>query len=102
MRANVHEKIKLKQGHSKIACNASHLQHVQRLLASNDTADEYDDQSCTVYRQLELEELADVIKNSAAPEHSFDDGREVVIEDDDVCSFLGNLSAFSESTIIIL
>ena len=75
------------------SCNVSHLQHGKRLLASDDRADEYDDQSCTINRQLELEELADVVKDSSAPQHSFDDGREVVIEDDDVCSLLGHFGA---------
>ena len=92
-RGRARQKFVLKSRRVHKSCNVSHLQHGKRLLASDDRADEYDDQSCTINRQLELEELADVVKDSSAPQHSFDDGREVVIEDDDVCSLLGHFGA---------
>ena len=42
---------------------------------------------------LELQELADVGEHGAAPQHSLDDGGEVVVHDDDVGRLLGHLGA---------
>ena len=71
----------------------SHLEDVERLDTTHDCANKADEQSRTVDSKLELEELADVGKDTAAPEHRLHDGAEVVIKDDDVGSFLGHLGA---------
>mmetsp|Transcript_11062 Transcript_11062/g.26853 ORF Transcript_11062/g.26853 Transcript_11062/m.26853 type:complete len:414 (-) Transcript_11062:540-1781(-) len=46
-----------------------------------------------VHRELELEELADVVVHAAPPLHRLYDGREVVVEDDNVRRVLGHLRA---------
>ena len=43
-----------------------------------------------VNRELELQELADVVEHGAAPHNRLDDGRKVVVQNDDVGRLLGD------------
>ena len=69
------------------------LQHIEGRLARGDGCDEGHDQRHKVDGQLELQELADVAEDRAAPQHRLDNGGEVVIQDDNVCGLLSHLSA---------
>ncbi len=69
------------------------LQHIEGRLARGDGRDEGHHQRHKVDGQLELQELSDVAKDRAAPQHRLDDGGEVVIQDDNVRGLLGHLSA---------
>lgn len=68
------------------------LQHVERLLLHK-RANERDDERHDVDCQLELQELADVVEDGAAPQHSEHDALEVVVEDDNVGRLLRHLRA---------
>ena len=54
---------------------------------------EGDDDGDHVDGQLELKELGDAVVDVAAPHHRLDDAREIVVSQDDVGRFLGNVRA---------
>jgi hypothetical protein len=57
--------------------------------------DEVHHQGDDVHRELELHEFLDVDVDGTAPFGNVDDGREIVVHDDHVSVFLGNLLALA-------
>mmetsp|Transcript_122122 Transcript_122122/g.182408 ORF Transcript_122122/g.182408 Transcript_122122/m.182408 type:complete len:718 (+) Transcript_122122:85-2238(+) len=69
-----------------------HLYCVERGLGEDGSSHTGQRARRDVHRQLELEELADVVVHTAAPLDSGDNGHEVVVHDDDVRGILRNVS----------
>ena len=70
------------------------LDDVQRRLSVGDRSHKGNDEGNTINGQLELKELAQIAEDTAAPQYRLDDTVEVIVHDDNVSSFLGNLRSW--------
>lgn len=70
-----------------------HLHGFERRVLDGAGADERDDDRDDVDSELELQELGDAVVDVAAPHHRLDDGREVVVREDDVGGLLGDVGS---------
>mmetsp|Transcript_14331 Transcript_14331/g.48991 ORF Transcript_14331/g.48991 Transcript_14331/m.48991 type:complete len:276 (+) Transcript_14331:626-1453(+) len=68
-----------------------HLDSIQRALRQDGSANAGQRAGGDVDRQLELQELADVVVNAAAPLDGCDDGNKIVVHDDYVRSILSHV-----------
>jgi len=73
--------------------NPQKLDSLERSLLGDARANESGDQGTNVHGKLELQETLDVVVHIATPHSGLDNGREVVISDEDISGFLAHISA---------